>query len=218
MSEDLGTPQSTPHTQPIPRNKVVSEDLPIQLGPHPSNSADAGDLSTQSASRIHLRRRLYSSTPATVISDITQDPCLNDGAENGVESGSEYVVEDEIEDEVEDGGAGEKDGLLENNNRPQRKSKRRYPIDVALNRRLDLLKTACPFIHKRRYINVMVEMETIVFDTNLMAFSARLPLAFVYGPVSVEALQTKRFEVCSLGKVVMVLQYITYLQLSCLVV
>ena len=163
MSEDLGTPQSTPHTQPIPRNKVVSEDLPIQLGPHPSNSADAGDLSTQSASRIHLRRRLYSSTPATVISD----PCLNDGAGNGVKSGSEYV-----EDEVEDGGADEKDGLLKDSNRPQRKSKRRHPIVVALNRHLDLLKTVCPFIHKRRYINVIVERETIVFDTELMAFSA----------------------------------------------
>lgn len=40
----------------------------------------------------------------------------------------------------------------------------------------------------------------------------------MYGPVSVEALQTRGFEVCSLGKVVMVLQYFTYLQLSCLVV
>ena len=119
--------------------------------------------STRSASRIQIRRHLYSSTPATVISD----PCLNDGAGNGVKSGSEYV-----EDEVEDGGADEKDGLLKDSNRPQRKSKRRHPIVVALNRHLDLLKTVCPFIHKRRYINVIVERETIVFDTELMAFSA----------------------------------------------
>ena len=76
------------------------------------------------------------------------------------------------EDEVEDGGADEKDGLLKDSNRPQRKSKRRHPIVVALNRHLDLLKTVCPFIHKRRYINVIVERETIVFDTELMAFSA----------------------------------------------
>lgn len=71
---------------------------------------------------------MYSRTPATIV------PYRNDGAGNKVESGSKYVVEDKIEDdiknnikdEVEDRGAEENDALLEDNNRPQRKSKRRH--------------------------------------------------------------------------------------------